>query len=124
VVLSVVPDLIEVGEGKTEVIMVTVTQGGTALAGETVSYRSADSEVATVAPVSGVTDSSGRAQATVAGLEEGDTELVVRLPVHTQTTPVTVDVAVASGLGWYALLVLLALAGYRRRYIARWRSAY
>ena len=123
VVLSVVPDLIDVDEGATAVITVTVTQGGAALAGETVSYQSADSGVAIVVPSSGETDAAGRAQTVVTGLDEGDTQIVVRLPAQTQTTPVTVDVEVASALGWYALLALLALAVYRRVHLARWRGA-
>ncbi|MDH3716296.1 MAG: S8 family serine peptidase, partial [Gammaproteobacteria bacterium] len=119
VVLSVVPTVIDIDEDDTAVITVTVTQGGAALADETVSFVSVDSDVATVAPDSDETDSAGRAQATVTGVNDGDTEIVVRLPAQTQTAAVRVEVAVASALGWNVLLALLALAVYRRFRLAR-----
>ncbi len=113
-VLTVVPASLEVDEDDDAVVTVTVTQGGTAVSGEAVSYTSTDTPVATVAPGSDVTDSAGASQATVTGVQEGDAEIVVRLPGQSQTAPVTVDVEVASALGWYALLSLLAVAACRR----------
>jgi serine protease len=61
--------------GDHKAIVATVTQGGAPKAGETVTFSSDNTSVATVSPASAVTDSSGRAQATVASQNKGDTQV-------------------------------------------------
>ena len=56
-------------------IIATVTQGSAPKSGETVSFSSDNTSVATVSPASAATDSSGQAQATVASQNKGDTQV-------------------------------------------------
>jgi hypothetical protein len=56
-------------------------------------------------------------QATVTGVNRGDTTFAVNVPGQSQTTPVTVNIRVVPGIGFIAMLVLtilIGVVGFRR----------
>ena len=115
--LTVSPTEFELDEGDTDVLTATLTQGGTAVAGETVRFSSNDPQVATISPATATTDASGRAQATVTAIDRGNSNLVVSVPGQSQTTPIDVRIRVVPALELIAALLLaliIGVAGFRR----------
>lgn len=109
--LSVRPAEFELDEGETATLNISLSQGGIAVAGETVSFSSNDSDIATISPTSATTNAAGQVRATVTAVSRGDSNLVVSVPGQTQTTPVRVVIRVVPGIGLIAMLVLAVLIG-------------
>lgn len=109
--LQVSPTKFELDEGDIATLTVTLTRGGEAANGEVVRFSSADTDIATISPATTRTDSNGRAQATVAAISDGNSNLTVSIPGQTQTTPVSVDIRVVPGIGTVAAIVLALLIG-------------
>ncbi|MBT8079585.1 MAG: S8 family serine peptidase [Gammaproteobacteria bacterium] len=115
--LGVTPTEFELDEGESAVLEVVVRQGNAAVAGQAVSFTSGDVTVATITPANAITDSNGRAAATVSAVNRGNSNLVVAIAGQSQATPVTVNIRVVPGIGLIALLLLALLTGvfgYRR----------
>ena len=93
---------------------------GAAIAAQTVTFSSDNTGVATISPGSLATDASGKAQATVQGVQNGDTQ--VRASVGTASAQAHVKVP---SLSFWALLVLVALAAavYLRQLLRERRVA-
>ncbi len=98
------------GDHKT--IIATVTQAGAPKAGETVIFSSDNTSVATVSPASAVTDSSGRAQATVASQNKGDTQVRASGAGTSAQSHVKVPLLAP---GVLVVLFVAAIAAYLRR---------
>lgn len=115
--LSVNPTDFNLDEGDSATLTTTVTQDGEATAGKTVSFAANDTQVATVSPAAAVTDNNGLARATVTAISKGNSSFTVSVQGASQTTPVTVAIRVAPGIGLIAMLalaLLIAFFGFRR----------
>lgn len=116
-VLALVPVNLQVDEDETTQVTATLTRGGSAVAGATVTFSSGNAAVAGVAPPSVVTNSIGQATAVVTGVDAGSA--VVSASVLGQTVSATANVTVRSpALALWSVIVLaliVALYGWRRR---------
>jgi serine protease len=99
--------------GETTTARATVTLGGTPQAGKAVTFSTANPGVASVSPASAVTDSSGRAQATVRGESQGNTTVTASAEGATAAKPV--QVPDLSLIGMVALAIGVVLVGLLRR---------
>jgi serine protease len=99
--------------GETTTARATVTLGGAPQAGKTVTFSSANSSVASVSPASAVTDSSGRAQATVQGASQGNTTVTATADGASASAPV--QVPDLSLIGVVVLVISVLLFGLLRR---------
>jgi serine protease len=99
--------------GETTTARATVTQGGVPQAGKTVTFSSANSSVASVSPGSTVTDSSGRAQATVRGASQGST--TVTAGADGASASKSVQVPDLSLIGMIVLAIGVVLFGLLQR---------
>ncbi len=99
--------------GETTTARATVTLGGAPQAGKTVTFSTANSSVASVSPASAVTDSSGRAQATVRGASQGNT--TVTAGADGATASKSVQVPDLSLIGIVVLAIGVVLVGLLRR---------
>jgi serine protease len=101
--------------GETTTARATVTRGGTPQAGMTVSFSTDDPTLATVAPSSVVTNSSGIATATVTAVARGETTVFASVNGITASTPVRVPTLSAVMLALLVLVVILTGLARRRR---------
>jgi serine protease len=99
--------------GETTTARATVTLSGVPQTGKTVTFSSANPSVASVSPTSAVTDSSGRAQATVRGESQGNTS--VRATADGASTSAPVQVPDLSLIGVLVLLVCVVLFALLQR---------
>lgn len=91
------------------------------ISGETVSFASADTSLATVSPASAVTNAAGVAQATVRGeIESGFHSVDVSVTAPGASEQIRVKVPTFGGLHWSAVLCAAVLFGWalRRRLFA------
>ncbi len=113
--VSVDPDPVKIRRrGRTRTVLATVTRGGVPQAGETVTFSTADSSVASVMPpVSGVTNPSGQVQATVRGESRGETR--VTAVADGTSASARVKVPDLSLIGVVLLVVSMVLFGLLRK---------
>jgi serine protease len=90
---------------KSGAITIKVQQGSTPKVGETVTFSSDDTSIATVTPGSAVTDNSGQASATVQAQQKGDTQIRASAAGKSAQSHVKVPTLPAE-----ALIILAALA--------------
>jgi hypothetical protein len=96
------------GNGETTQVVATVAQGGAPLPGVSVSFSSANTMLATVAPSSAVTDTNGRASATVTSRTNSrDSVVITADAANAQPGQVTVRVPDLSLAGFGLLLLAL-----------------
>jgi hypothetical protein len=120
-VLTLIPTEIEFEQtGMTSPISATLTAaGGAPVPNANVDFSSADPNVATVTPPTAVTDAAGSAQATVKGVNGGETNIQARAQSQSATTHVKVQQPVPAvsvgGLLILALVVLLVLRSRRQK---------
>lgn len=122
ILISVSPIEFELDEGESGTLTISVSRQGTAVAGETISIRSNNTDVSTVASTTVTSDADGRAQVLVNAISEGDTNIVVNVADQTQTMPVNVAIRVVPAIGIIAALLLALLMGvygFRRLEAAR-----
>ena len=98
---------------ETTTAVATVMLNGTPQPGKTVTFSSANTEVATVSPTSVVTDASGVATSTVTGVSRGTTTITATADGVSGSTPVRVPEL--SVIGLLVLAVLVLAAGLLRR---------
>jgi len=104
--LSVSPASVNLNPGKNADFVVSVTVGSVAQSGVNVSFTSADTNVATVSPVTGATDNAGQVTGTITGVSIGTTSVEVSANGQNQTITVSVRKK-ASALGWTSIVVLV-----------------
>jgi serine protease len=101
--------------GETTTARATVTQGGAPKAGETVTFSSQNSTVASVSPTTGVTDSNGVAESTVKGEDKGSTTVKAVTDGAEDSRPVKVpDLSVAGFILLVAIFLIFGVMGRRR----------
>jgi hypothetical protein len=108
--ISVNPGAISMGKGESASLMTVVNNQGTPLSGATVIFASADNGIATVSPISGITDASGMTGTTVSGLSScGSTEVIATANHNgkTASSKVSVKVPVTSIQGIVVIMILL-----------------
>ena len=103
---------------RTALLTAAVTQNGSPVSGQSVTFTSLDPTLASVSPSSAVTDASGLATATVRGEYQGrpdrTTEIQVTAGVATKNQPVKVPDFPATGI-WILLSAYAVGWGFRRR---------
>ncbi len=108
VTISLAPPEIELDDrGESTPLRATVRRGSTALAGETVAFRSDDPNVAAVDPATAVTDGSGMASTQVTAGSNGRTSVRAETQGSEQAAPVRVPALSDAGLAVLALLAFL-----------------
>jgi len=108
--ISASPGAISMGRGESASVTAVVNNKGTPVAGAKVIFASADNDIATVSPLSGMTDASGRAGTTVSGLSScGSTEIIATANHNgkTASSKVSVQVPVTSMPGIVVMMILL-----------------
>ena len=102
--------------GETTQVVATMTQGGAPLPGVALSFSSANTTLATVAPASAVTDANGRASATVTSQTNSrDSVVITATTANAQPGQVTVQVPDLSIAGFGLMLLALLLFAMRLR---------
>ena len=109
--MTVSPATLELDEGDTDTLVVTLMRSGAPVGGETVRFSSGNTDVATISPATAVSDAAGQARATVTAITEGNTNFSMSIPGQTQTMPVDVNIRVVPGIGVMAALLLAMLIG-------------
>jgi len=118
-VLTLLPAAIEFDEpGRNESISATLTDPtGAALPNVNVDFSSADPNVATVTPPMGVTDAAGTVQATVEGVNGGETDIEAKAQNLSAKTHIKVQEQVPAVSMWGLLILVpvFLLLLHRRR---------
>jgi serine protease len=92
--------------GESTTARATLTQNGAPVAGKSVAFNSGNASVASVAPVTAVTNANGQAQSTVKGESKGETTINATANGATVAAPVRVP-----DLSWPAVVFVGMLAG-------------
>jgi ABC-type phosphate/phosphonate transport system substrate-binding protein len=102
--------------GESTTARATVTQSGAPVAGKSVTFSSANSNIASIAPATAVTDANGQAQSNVKGQSKGETAVSATANGATATAPVRVpEVSLMIVILIIAAAVLLVMKQNRRR---------
>lgn len=109
--MNVSPTSLELDEGDTDTLVVTLTRMEASVSGETVRFSSNNADVATISPATAVSDAAGQARATVTAIREGNASFSVSIAGQTETLPVNVRIRVVPGMGVMAALLLAMLIG-------------
>ncbi len=112
ITVTLAPDSLSLGSSESATVVATVFDGGSPLAGESVSFSSGDPGVATVTAM-GTTDASGRASGTVEAVGKGET--AVEASIQGSTARSEVEVVPGASLVSLSLGLLLALLFLWRR---------
>ena len=102
----------KLSNGETTTARATVRRGGVPESGISVSFTSNNTAVATVAPASVTTNSSGIAEATVTGVSRGDADITATANGASASTPV--EVPSLSLIGFVLLLLVMGVIGFMR----------
>ena len=103
-------------KGASTQVVATAAQGGAPLPGVAVSFSSADTTLATVAPASAMTDANGRASATVTSQTNSrDSTVITAATPNAQPGRVTVKVPDVSIAGFGLMLLAFLLIAVRLR---------
>ncbi len=101
--------------GETTTARATVNRGGSPVEGATVNFSTGDSQLATVAPSSAVTDPSGVATTTVTAVARGETTVFASVDGVTAITPVRVPSLSTIGVVVLALAIIVSVVRNRPR---------
>ncbi len=106
--------------GQTTTLRATVTSGGNPVAGETVTFTSTNTGLATVSPASDVTDTNGVAETTVTGRANSRDTVPVKAEAGGITATIPVRVPDLSMIAFALLFIGIVLLGIlvRRRRLA------
>jgi serine protease len=116
VAVSLKLDHNDLQNGESTTARATVTQSGAPVAGKSVTFSSANSNIASIAPATAVTDANGQAQSNVKGQSKGETAVSATANGATATAPVRVpEVSLMIVILTIAAAVLLVIKQNRRR---------
>ncbi len=118
-VVALAPNTATLNIGSTATLVATVSAGGAALAGKTVTFTSSNPTAASVAPATATTTPTGQASVAVTGLTPGATTITAAAEGAQAAANITVAAKV-SALSWLgglaiALATAFGLARLRRR---------